>query len=231
MRILTWNCNCAFRRKFHLLERLDADVMIIQECEDPSESTPAYRAWAANHLWTGTNKTKGLGIFAKGNQKLEQLGWSDNGASMFLPCRINDDLEIVSIWAQTGKSATDSYVAQLWRYLQLNHINFGEKTILAGDLNSNSQFDKPRQQFNHSTFVEELKKHGIVSLYHHFNDELHGRESRPTFYMQRNPLKPFHLDFAFAHTNLISNKSNHLWIGEPDEWLQHSDHLPIAFDI
>lgn len=149
MRILTWNCNGAFRRKFPLLERLNADVMIIQECEDPKESSPEYRAWAASHLWTGINKTKGLGIFAKGDHKLEQLGWPDNGASMFLPCRINDDIEIAGIWTQAGKSAIDSYVAQLWRYLQLNHINFGEKTILVGDFNSNSQFDRPKQQFKH----------------------------------------------------------------------------------
>lgn len=71
----------------------------------------------------------------------------------------------------------------------------------------------------------------MVSLYHHFNDERHGGETRPTFYMQRNPLKPFHLDYAFAHANLILDKNNHLWIGEADEWLKHSDHLPIAFEI
>lgn len=149
MRIVTWNCNGAFRRKFQLLDHLGADVLIIQECEEPNESAAEYNAWAGNHLWTGAYKTKGLGIFVKGGHTLDRLDWPADGASLFLPSRVNNNLDIIGVWTQLGKSVRDGYVAQLWKYLQLNHINFGEKTLLAGDFNSNSQFDKLKQPSNH----------------------------------------------------------------------------------
>jgi exonuclease III len=43
LKILTWNCNGAFRRKFDALLQFDADIIVIQECEDP-ERTSAIRS-------------------------------------------------------------------------------------------------------------------------------------------------------------------------------------------
>jgi len=75
MRIVSWNCNGAFRKKLGALNALDVDVCIIQECEDPARcADPEYKAWASNFLWVGTNKNRGLGVFAKQGISLEQ--WS-----------------------------------------------------------------------------------------------------------------------------------------------------------
>lgn len=35
MRLVTWNCAGKFREKFELVSRLEADLYVIQECEDP----------------------------------------------------------------------------------------------------------------------------------------------------------------------------------------------------
>ena len=38
MKIITWNCNGAFRKKFESLVDEDADILVIQECENPAET-------------------------------------------------------------------------------------------------------------------------------------------------------------------------------------------------
>jgi len=35
MRLITWNCDRAFRRKQHELLNLEPDVVVVPECENP----------------------------------------------------------------------------------------------------------------------------------------------------------------------------------------------------
>ena len=76
MKIINWNCNGAFRKKFESLDSMDADVLVIQECENPAESKDKkYKDWASNYLWIGDSKNKGLGIFAKTSINIKALDW------------------------------------------------------------------------------------------------------------------------------------------------------------
>ena len=80
MKIVTWNCNGAFRKKIKSLEEFQADILIIQGCENPEQSKDKiYKKWATNFLWTGDNKNKGLGVFAKNDIRLERLDWKSEG--------------------------------------------------------------------------------------------------------------------------------------------------------
>ena len=57
MKVLSWNCNCKFRDKYQLLKKYNADILIIQECEDPQQSSDSeYKQWAKNYLWVGDKK-------------------------------------------------------------------------------------------------------------------------------------------------------------------------------
>ena len=79
MKIVTWNCNGAFRNKYHALDESGADILVIQECEDPTRSAVKYREWAGDYLWVGENKNKGIGIFSKHGHGLAALRWNDDG--------------------------------------------------------------------------------------------------------------------------------------------------------
>jgi len=231
MKILTWNCNGALRRKFELLEPFQADIIIVQECENPADANDkGYINWAANYLWTGENKNKGLGIFAGEGIRIRKLAWNSYGLQYFIPCKINDDFTLLGLWCHGANSADFQYIGQLWRYLQ-KHKNKLNKSIIAGDFNSNVIWDRKRRCWNHSDVVRELKEIKIESLYHrHFVGEEQGKELQPTFYLHKNPTKPYHIDYIFSSEDFIKS-FKHISIGASDKWLNKSDHMPVCCEV
>lgn len=234
MKIVTWNCNGALRKKFENLLNLNADLYIIQECEKPEETQhKEYINWAKNHLWIGNTRNKGLGIFAADYISIKPLNWSniykDHTVKHFLPCLINNDFELLGVWTHQNNSPNFGYIGQLWKYLQVNKHNLN-KTIIAGDLNSNVIWDEWDRWWNHSDVVKELGELGIESLYHKFTNEEQGKETNPTFFLQRKLEKPYHIDYIFSSQE-FSNKLTKLKIGKIDTWLKLSDHLPIICEF
>jgi len=231
MKIVSWNCNGALRKKLHVLRGLDADVYIVQECEDPSKTMDSeYVKWAGNSLWTGTNKNKGLGIFAKPSIALKQLNLDPGTFQSFIPCTLNDQLTLVAVWTKEANSPTFAYIGQMWKYLQEHKAVFqGMNMALIGDFNSNVCWDKWDRWWNHSDVVRELGEMGIFSLYHHVHGEPQGSESEPTFYMHRNREKPYHIDYAFVSQHWLA--ASKITVGKPDQWMEHSDHLPLFIEL
>ena len=89
---VSWNCSCTFREKYKIIARLNADIYVIQDCENPLISgREEYMAFAENHLWIGNNKNKGLGIFAKPSIHLKRYKRDTIGLFYFLPCRISQN--------------------------------------------------------------------------------------------------------------------------------------------
>lgn len=83
VKIVTWNCNGAFRNKFQEIAKLEADTYVIQECENPEYSKGAYGKWAENHLRVGESKHKGLGIFASSSVRIQRLNREGHGLQLF----------------------------------------------------------------------------------------------------------------------------------------------------
>lgn len=231
MKIITWNCNGAFRKKFESLLDFNADVLVIQECEDPAAAKDAkYAAWASNYLWVGDTKNKGLGLFAKQHIDLNQLNWSDSyedhSVKYFLPCIINGQFNLLAVWTHRNNSPNFGYMGQFWKYLQINKANI-ENAIITGDFNSNAIWDEWDRWWNHSDVVNELKEIGVESLYHTFTKEEQGKESQPTFYLHRNFLKPYHIDYCFAPKRFV-DKLNNMTVEPFENWRHLSDHSPIV---
>lgn len=234
MKIVTWNCNGALRNKFEHLSDLNADLYIIQECENPELAKhQLYTAWAGDYLWKGDNKNKGLGIFAKNNTSIEALNWSDtykdHEVKYFLPCLVNNDFQLLSVWTSQNKSPNFGYIGQLWKYLEINKHKFN-KIVVAGDFNSNSIWDEWDRWWNHSDVVQELSKMDVNSLYHSYFNEQQGKESKPTFYHQKNRGKPYHIDYIFA-SKAIEECMRSFEVATIENWLKYSDHLPVICEL
>jgi len=249
MKIVTWNCSGAFRRKILQIERLGADILVIQECEDPAESTKKYREWAGdNYLWKGETKNKGIGVFSRNGHKVsllkwvgefsmkginsnsKALFWSSDELQSFLPLMIDKKYILIAIWTKKANSPNFGYIGQFWKYIQIHKEKIErDNVILCGDLNSNTMWDSPDRWWNHTDVVNELKTIGISSLYHHVTKEQHGQESQKTFYMHRKHDKPYHIDYVFMSSNLIHNSS--LKIHNFNNWIEFSDHVPLEFII
>ena len=133
MHILTWNCNGALRNKLDALATLQFDIAIIQECEDPDRSNSlSYKTWAKNHLWTGKNKKKGIGVFAAPGVKLSPVDLELGQLESFLPCRINDSFLLVASWTRQANSPTFQYIGQLWKFIQAHHgVLSTQPTVIA----------------------------------------------------------------------------------------------------
>lgn len=229
IRLITWNCNGAFRRKFQKIAALDADILVIQECEDPARSNDtAFQAFAQNHIWIGPTKNKGIGIFARPEIELAQVHLPLEPLELFLPLVINGQWPLLACWTRYANSPNFAYIGQLWKLLQQHKAFLDHPTsILAGDLNSNSRWDQWDRWWNHSDVVNDLNSIGLESAYHRHFSESQGSETRPTLFHTKKLEKPYHIDYCFL------NRAWHVKqviVGEAEHWLEVSDHMPVCVD-
>lgn len=230
MRVLTWNCNGAFRKKYQLLSEYQADILVIQECEDPYQSGDTYyKDFAVNYLWRGTSKNKGLGVFAKQGISLEYIELNLEPLELFLPCMVNSHIPLVATWTKQANSPNFAYIGQLWKFLEKHKVFLNTPSaMLVGDLNSNKRWDEWDRWWNHSDVVKTLSELGLESAYHSYFAEAQGEETRPTLYLHRNHSKSYHIDYGFFGSKW---QITQVALGKPEKWLMFSDHMPLLFEV
>jgi endonuclease/exonuclease/phosphatase family metal-dependent hydrolase len=227
--VCTWNCNGALRRKLAQVDRLNADILIIQECEDPARSNDlGYRNWAgAAFSWIGDSASKGLGLFYRTGFSVASLGWP-HAARYFLTQRI-EGLPVCAVWAHRSKNDNRHYIGQIAKALDTPATWLRDPAcIVAGDFNSNPVWDRPRKFWGHTPTMERLETSGLRSAYHTHFGLAQGGEEHPTFFLQRSLAKPYHLDY------ILTGKAWHIkavHVGAPDDWLSYSDHMPLLAEL
>ena len=222
IKIVSWNCNGKFREKFKEIIEEEADIYVIQECEDPSQSTDEdYREFAGdNYIWTGHLHYKGLGIFAREDIKLEKLE-SNGEFEHFIPVRVNDSFNLLGLWAM------DPYVEVIHDYFDANEDLFDENLVMCGDFNSNVIWDKKHGIKNQTELNNKLENKGLFSVYHKLEEKMQGQEESATFYLARHLNKPYYIDYVYAGENAVKEFN----ILDHYKWINESDHLPITFVI
>lgn len=89
MKLLGWNCNGAFRRKYQALENFNADIWVVPESESPvyllRHKSPLS---SAQQLWCGQNQSKGLSVFAFNGCQISRLTFSIPGLQAYSPVNI-----------------------------------------------------------------------------------------------------------------------------------------------
>ena len=175
----------ALDRKIDVVLALRPDIAMVCECAEPDRLRVrgADRWLETEPVWVGKNPNKGGAVLAfNGNA----AGWPSlpSGAALYRagPSRRADRVQPAggvgaererrrhaqapARAAAPGADALPGFVGE-------------RPAVIAGDLNSNTIWDKPGWRINHSTKVKILEESfGLVSAYHAIRGEAHGKESR-----------------------------------------------------
>jgi exodeoxyribonuclease III len=235
IKLITWNCNMAFRKKAPLVLAHKPDILVVPECEHPDNLIfePGVKK-PTDILWLGSNRHKGLGIFSYSDFTFSLLDNYNPALKLIAPVAVSGgrfDFTLFAIWANNPADPDGTYVEQVWKAIHLykNELT-RQPAVLMGDFNSNTIWDRKRRAGNHSNVVKVLEEKGIRSCYHLYYKQEQGKEKHPTQYMYRHRDKPYHLDYCFLSGDLMDQMKK-VKIGDYDTWTKHSDHVPVMVTL
>lgn len=235
MKIITWNCNMAFRKKAGLILVHQPDILVIPECEHPDKLKFAPGVpKPSDILWFGSNLNKGLGIFSYSHFRFRVHKRHDPALRMIIPINVKAGKEkfmLYAVWANNPHDPDGQYVEQVWK--AIHHYDkyiSSKRTILTGDFNSNTIWDRKYRKGNHSHVVKKLEEKGVHSCYHLHHKQVQGQEMHPTHYLYRHRNRPYHLDYCFVSADMAAKISS-VEVGEYDYWAKYSDHVPVMVTI
>lgn len=236
MKLITWNCQGAFRKKADIILLEKPDILVVQECEHPDKLLFNSTTRKPNDLlWFGDNKNKGLGIFSYCDYKFQLLDLQHNSEiKIIAPIAVTGgaiDFTLFAIWANNRQDPDGQYIEQVWKAVHhYDHLLNEGRVIFTGDFNSNKIWDKKNRAGNHSAVVEKLSDKNIFSVYHRYFEHEQGKEIHPTFFLQRNRKKPYHIDYCFTSDNFC-NKVKNVEVGAFEKWILFSDHAPLIIEF
>jgi len=231
MKIITWNCNMAFRKKADVILAYEPDILIVPECECIEKLVFGQDIQKPSDiLWFGANQHKGLAILSYNNLKLTLLDDHNPAFQMIVPISVTGDgidFNLFAVWAYNPNDPDGRYVEQVWKAIHhYDNLLSAKTTILAGDFNSNTIWDRKRRAGNHTNVVKYLEERGIHSAYHIYHDQIQGKEAQPTFYLYKHQNKPYHLDYCFVSAHIAKGLRS-VEVGEHAYWTKYSDHVPV----
>lgn len=221
----------AFRKKAEYILPYKPDILIVPECEHTDKllfneniNKPTEK------IWFGSNHKKGVGIFSYSNFRFALSSAYNPNFKFVIPLLVTGgkmDFMLYAVWANNPDDQDGRYVEQTWKAIKYyEHLLSEGNSIIAGDFNSNTIWDKKRKEATHSNLVKKLEGIGIYSAYHLYHKQIQGKEAHPTLFMYRHIDKPYHIDYCFVSKKL-KRKLISVEIGEYSNWIKYSDHVPV----
>jgi exodeoxyribonuclease-3 len=234
MRLIAWNCNERFNRKYLHLRDLEFDVAVVTEC-GPFEPELTETRAVSSVLKLAVDQpghTKHIGVLAQDPWHVEPLPLVPS-QPWVLPVKVTGpvDFTVLAIWA-LGPNWVEghlSYAAQTARVVAEVLPSVVGPVVLAGDLNapiSSVSADARR----HADTVSQLAALEFVSAFTAARGEADPL-TEPTLYHQRKLEQPFHIDHVFVPKDWASGIE--VTVGTYQDWVaaKRSDHVPIIVDI
>ncbi len=231
MKLISWNCNMAYRGKAAALLQYQPDIVVVPECEQPEKlKFPEGVTQPIDQIWFGNNPHKGIGIFSYSKYRFSLFKHYNPAFRYVIPVSVTggkQEFNLFAIWANNPDDKDGRYVEQIWKALQYyEKLLTGSPVLLAGDFNSNTIWDISHKWGGHSAVVDYLAERGVPSTYHKFHKMKQGEEAHATLYMHRNQQKPYHIDYCFASKGFM-RKLTAVEIGKYEDWAGLSDHVPL----
>lgn len=226
MRLVTWNCNLSLGKKIERLLNLNADIAIIQECEQELILPSGYQ-----YIWRGNNPKKGLGVIGKNLEMIVEPN-EDKFWTYFIPFSIPQlKLRILALWAYNHRAVRfghDFNGNALSVINQLEGWLSSCPSLVVGDFNNSVIWDKVEGKYNFKDINQKLNQIGLSSAYHKHRDIGFGLENEATFFHTKNINKPYHIDYCYAHRSLSLEQVKIL---DFKDWQDLSDHVPVVVDF
>ncbi len=235
MKIISWNCNGALRKKLDIILQENADIYCFQESEHPDKWFSKVEQDFQYPIYINDNNSKGIAILVKKGINFSNANWEtefvnnlygnikDKSMRYFLPILIDNKYTIINLWCHKNNSEHFAYKGQLWKYLVSNKNYINKNTVFIGDFNANKIWDDADCWWNMTDNNNTLNSYNLYSAYHKkFNEDL-GKETIPTFYLYRHLDRAYHIDYAYANPIMVCD-FRILNIS----YLKYSDHLPIC---
>lgn len=221
LRVACWNCADGLGTKRALLDRLDADVLVVAEVRraDFDAIVPHF----ADGFYTPSASARGLATFLR-VPGLRLRRFRVPGGAECYQWLEGDGVDILAAWVKAQGDYVRPARAVIGHFLR--NSRKGARVVL-GDLNLNPGFDRPGRTNGAGALVEALAARGLRSLYHQATGEPMGAERQATHHFTYNPARPFHIDFIFASRRL---ELTHFELGEAEAWMGRGrgDHVPLV---